>query len=682
MASNTPEYYKEVSLRLNKVLDSVGLAEDIRWKRINMWIQSEEGMCLLYNQTGHCFGSQAEATTTPGLNSDIDIVLCQDIGAIQDFQNWAPRETNVLVVSDENTPPGYVKLQGIYKDQPLLVYNLSNDIYLLDRYGRSVLSHDNSYCTLEADAYHGPAARTYGTHLTQDEVLAVKLYAWPDQASNWLTRKRRYNWPSQETIGLIQQTGALLVPVGHKLSQEKHMEWRVSISYGEKLLMWLFNAIQYKCYILLKMINKCFIKPVVGEDALSSYHLKTCMFYLIENTPAVIWQHDNLLLLIDMCLRLLCIWIEGKICPNYFIPEENMFQCKMYDHMPGQLHNIISNLLRQEGRYLVWISCDNIGEMLVMACETPLTERELRSENVANVFIISAMYLIECMIKCAELYVRRNYLSFESQVRSRIFVCQNPRREVNTIFWKFVCSYNGSKLASESLSEEIPDQRTLYMAQELLLWGSSLDVASGKLKLAAFYIAQSNLKITEDVLNEIHENYSYKILDQNGTYEYILESILSENLSTTQLTSRYIAFPVHYHPSETNCIPKALIPEMFRFIGSDEVDSDEHYVPDIVSIDPKLYLYFLEFLCYHWQNKSLHKKVALGNIIYFIRHEKPNFEDTALNILAYCLLQEGSLEKAYNILCKSMQLKNQHNAAKLPIAVIIKVALNVIHGGQ
>ncbi|KAL3857141.1 hypothetical protein ACJMK2_011836 [Sinanodonta woodiana] len=682
MASNKAEYYKEVSLRLNRILDSVGLAEDIRWKRINMWIQSDEVISLHYNCTAHFFGSQPEATTTPGLNSDIDHVICLNTIAVQNIQNWAPRRINVLVVSDESTPPGYVKLQGICCDQPLPVTNVSNGMYLLDRFGRSVLSHNYSFLSYEADAYHGPAATRYLPGLVQDKVLAVKLYVWPDQASNWLTRKRRYNWPSRETIGLIQEMGALLVPVGHKLSQEQHLEWRVSFSYGEKLLMWLFNSIQYKCYILLKMINKCFIKPVVGDDVLSSYHLKTCMFYLIENTPEAIWQQDNLLLLIDMCLRLLCIWIECKYCPNYFIPEENMFQCKIYGDIPGQLHNILRNLLRHEGRYLVYITCDNVGEKLVMACQTHLTELELQSENVANVFIISVMHLIVLMIQFAELYVRK-YLYFESQIIRRIFVFQNPRREVSTIFWKFLCSYNGSKLASESLSEEIPDQRALDMAQELLLWGSSSDVASGKLKLAAFYIAQSNLQITEDVLNEIHKNYSYRIFDKNKkTHKYILESILSENLSTTQLISRYVAFPVHYHPSEISCIPKALIPEMFRFIGSDEVDSGENYVPDIVSIDPKLYLYFLEFLCYHWQNNILHKKVALGNMIYFIRHEEPSFEDTALNLLAYCLMQEGNFVKAYNILCKSMKLECQHNAAKLQISAIIKIALNVIHGGQ
>ncbi|KAL3857158.1 hypothetical protein ACJMK2_011853 [Sinanodonta woodiana] len=114
------------------------------------------------------------------------------------------------------------------------------------------------------------------------------------------------------------------------------------------------------------MINKCFIQPVVDDDVLSSYHCKTCMFYLIENTPTSMWQPDNLVQCVDLCLRLLYKWIESAICPNYFIPEENMFDCKVYGHVQGQLLDILSNLLLQKCRYLVGISCDNIGQKLMM----------------------------------------------------------------------------------------------------------------------------------------------------------------------------------------------------------------------------------------------------------------------------------------------------------------------------
>ncbi|KAL3857807.1 hypothetical protein ACJMK2_012442 [Sinanodonta woodiana] len=669
MTWNIPEYFKEVSLRLNGVLDAIGLREDIRWKRINMWIQSEEAQACNFGNGSHLFGSQAEGTTTPGLQSDVDTFFPLSTTAVHAVENWVLYTNSVLVVSDENTPPGFVKLQPIENDlQTTGIYCKS------DRYGRSVLCND--YFEMRNDEWerHGPATTYHAynsvTKLSFDIVLGIKLYAWPDQASHWLTRNRRYNWPSQEMIVLIQQTGALLVPVGHKHSQEQHLEWRISISYGEKLLVWFFNSTQYKCYILLKMINKTFIKPVVGDDTLSSYHFKTCMFHLIENTPATIWQPENLLLCVEMCLRLVYVWVEGEICPNYFIPEENMFQCKIYGHISRQLLRVLSNLLNEGCIYLVRISCDNIGEKLVRACQTPLKELKLQGEDAREVIFTSAIMLRVCIQRTVQ-YAFSNDWIFYSRVTVRRFFCHKPRREVHTILRTFLCSFIGSKLAAQSLIDENLDNHSLDMAQEFLLWGSSSDVTSGKLKLAAFYLVQDNLNICKDVLNEIHEKYSYKILDQNNKSRHMLQAILSENLSTSQLISQYIAFPVHYHPSEMNITPKALIIEMFRSTGSDEVFSHKNYLRKLASVDPKVYLYFLDFLCYHRQNKRLHKVVALNNMIFVIQHERLDFMDTALNLLAYCLIQEGIFLGAYNILCKSMKLKKALNASKWQITTIL-----------
>ena len=45
------------------------------------------------------------------------------------------------------------------------------------------------------------------------------------------------------------------------------------------------SSVQFKCFILLKMINKKIVLRQVPHS-LSSYHIKTCMFYMLENTLA------------------------------------------------------------------------------------------------------------------------------------------------------------------------------------------------------------------------------------------------------------------------------------------------------------------------------------------------------------------------------------------------------------
>ncbi|KAL3857526.1 hypothetical protein ACJMK2_012186 [Sinanodonta woodiana] len=672
MTLNIPEYYKEVSLRLNRVLNAVGLGEDIRWRKINIWIQTQK-MLSVTHYDRLLLGSQTEATTTPGLLSDIDTIVPIISTAIQNLESWVPGVHSLLIVSDENTPPGYVKLQLVQNDLPLPIYNKHNDVVKVDRYGRTVLCNKCWKLNI-AEEHNGPAnTDIISERLSIDTVNAVRLHTWPYEASAWLTRSRRHNWPSQRTIDLIQQTGALLVPVGHKASPEKYLEFRLSISFGEKLLVWLFNSTQYKCYILLKMINKSFIKPVVGNDVLSSYHCKTCIFYLLENTPTTMWQPDNLLLCVEMCLRLLYKWTEAKTCPNYFIPDENMFECKVYGHVQGRLLDVLSNLLNQEGRYLTKISCDHIGQKLVRICQSPLLELELEYPGVGAVLGVSVYFQL----------LSAAHLVLDPTGLARLLSSQEVALEVKTFLRKFYYSNIGSKLASLCFSSESPDQRGLDIAHELLLLGSSSDVTSGKLKLAAFYLVIDNLDMCEGVLNEIRANDTYTILYPFHLYQPILEAKLNENLTVSEIISHCTSFPIAYEPlEEMKCIPKALIPEMFRTTGFEQDDPDISYTENIARIDPKVYLHFVEFLCYYRQNKTSHKQAALDNIIYAIQHEHVQFKDTALNLLAHCLRLEGRIINAHKVLMKSMKLKNGHNAAKWHISTFINAAFRFLRGGQ
>ncbi|KAK3576552.1 hypothetical protein CHS0354_011230 [Potamilus streckersoni] len=329
-----------------------------------------------------------------------------------------------------------------------------------------------------------------------------------------------------------------------------------------------------------------------------------------------------------------------------------MLDCKLFGDIQGQLLDVLSDLLKQECRYLVGISCDNIGKKLMMTCQSPLIELKLQGQDVAQVLITSVQFLL-ISFEVATTLVLKDKFIFEPSALYRVVHSHEPRREANAILWKFYSSFIGSKLASKKLSKETPDLHALGIAQEFLLLGSSSDVSSGKLKLAAFYLARDNLGMSEYVLNEIHEHFCYKISEWNIITTHTFQALLTENLSTTRLISQCVAFPVHYQPLEINCVPKALIPEMFRFTGQDQDDSHENDCQEQVRVDPKFYLYFLEFTCHHQQNKSPHKKAAQENMMFAIRHEDLKFMDTSLNLLAYCMMQEGRLVNSFNVLCKS-----------------------------
>ncbi|KAL3859414.1 hypothetical protein ACJMK2_009637 [Sinanodonta woodiana] len=690
---DVPDYYDVVSVRLIKVLDTTELTERIRWKRIEMWTQVEELLTVAWcDNKGkfHIFGSQTEATTTAGLRSDLDVLSYSILETVlEDLQSWKPGPVAYLMIMDDNTPPGYVKLQQVYANIPLPVYNLQTEGIMLDRNGRSSLYNNNLY--LKPDFFvehHGPAI-TFTDRLSEngicqsyDTVRALRSHSWPSIASEWITRHRKHNWPSTETIASIQQSGIFVVPVGDKLSLEKHLEWRISFSYGEKILVWLLNPTQYKCYAILKMINKYLIKKRFGEKVLTSYHWKTCMFYMIETTPSVLWQPQNLLRCIELCLMKMCNWIEECNCPNYFIPAENMFLDKVNGPVERNLSDMLHDLLRQKGRYLTMIPYDGIGQKLNIACQSPITPiNDEKNDITRYMMLVTMMNLVNIRTTWFKL------LRYGVQITSPLFKRLSShavRQEIRTILQIFYCSNIGSHLASQCLKQQTVDQVGLNMAYEFLLLGSASDVASGKLKLATFYHLQNNVILAEKILQNIKNNYTVLVSNvlTEEIKDYIIFRIVNENISATDVVRYLLAFPVPYLPSEMYCTPKALIPEMFRSTGTWQGSLDlclDHWQEWAV-VDPKIYLYFLQHQCYHQQNKITHKMVALNNMIWVIRHEQLKYKDTALNLLAFCLKEDGSLIQSYTVLSMSMKLKNHHNAAKWHIARLVNAAFKWLGG--
>ncbi|KAL3860138.1 hypothetical protein ACJMK2_010303 [Sinanodonta woodiana] len=555
---------------------------------------------------------------------------------------------------------------------------------MLDAYGRSVLYNKHKGVKLDsAYTLHGPAnTKYYSSGFSTDTVIAHRALSWPYMALEWIKRKRNHNWPSQETIAVIQQSGTLLVPVGQPISPEGHLEWRISLSYGEKILVWQFSSTQYKCYVLLKMINKYFIQPKVGDNMLTSYHCKTCMFYLIESTPATLWQPQNLLTCIELCLKKLRTWVEEGNCPNYFIPEENMFMGKVYGHIQSNLANVLHDLIRQNGKYLTGIPIFKIGQNLIRACQSPVTEIDNEQNHFDSTLVSVSFMLLSIKavwFKLLETGILINPLILEMMSSFNV-----ARQEICTILRSFCCSSLGSYLASKCCQEDGIDQEGLDMAHEFLLLGSHSDVASGKLKLAAFYLMQNNVVTAESILEHIEKNYTFLVVsvDSETTNDIVHLRIEDENLSTSELVRNYYAFPVPYLPSEICCTPRALIPETFRTTGSNQSSQDPYFDfrQSWAVVDPKLYLHFLEYQCYHQQYKFRQKMAALENMIWVIRYEDLEYKDTALNLLAYCLKQEGFLVAAYKVLFMSVKLRNHNNGAKWQIGCFINTAFRCLGG--
>lgn len=163
-----------------------------------------------------------------------------------------------------------------------------------------------------------------------DFVPAIPCPVWPHEAAEWVIRKRCRGWPSPSLIERCVEQGCYnIVKKAHDNSNNPNIELRFSFSYAETELIPSWYPEQTEIYMSLKRI-KSFVSHNLssfGQDysILSSYHIKTLMFWSIEQKSSEFWAAENI---VESSRQLLCEMIEWLIdrrCPNYFIRSNNMF---------------------------------------------------------------------------------------------------------------------------------------------------------------------------------------------------------------------------------------------------------------------------------------------------------------------------------------------------------------------
>ncbi|KAH3774108.1 hypothetical protein DPMN_175481 [Dreissena polymorpha] len=429
MSNNIREYMAHVSRHLFKVLDIAGASEYVRNTRqqcelvgdvlASLTYGIEEGDVAIYT-----FGSMSEGTTTPGMNSDTDTMMCFQLYPVfetkadvtfEDMNTKYGKKygdndyTYFLMLNDGETPIGFCKLEiilGIVMEPTNPNFSLH---VCMDINGRCVITNSCMVDAMDQDERNGPAATTYKRpgFTDLDYIPSFRCAKWPSVAEEFLTRKRKYGFPSTDMAADFASFGIFFVPTGHSDSLEKHLQWRLSFSLQERKIMLNLNPTQFKCYILLKMIKEDFVKAAVPGKSLTSYQCKTSIFWSIEKTHPSIWVESNLVACLVKCLHLLKIWIRNGFVPNFFMPPVSIWKgskaiCKM-------VTCIIDSILKDPIEYLLSLKCDRVGSLLRRSLETCIEVGQKRQEETEK----SDNYFREAK-RTLHLSVHRLHYSFSS----------------------------------------------------------------------------------------------------------------------------------------------------------------------------------------------------------------------------------------------------------------------------
>lgn len=137
-----------------------------------------------------------------------------------------------------------------------------------------------------------------------DIVFSLHCPDWPSQANEWLERRRNYKQPNKAIISKIETYGVDIVPKSSKIDRPKstwcliksvlssssadeiaeglELEWRLSFSVAEMLLIQQWNPVQKSCFRAMKTLRNDYL----SKYGVKSYALKNIMFYMVE-------EHDE-----------------------------------------------------------------------------------------------------------------------------------------------------------------------------------------------------------------------------------------------------------------------------------------------------------------------------------------------------------------------------------------------------
>nr|XP_022340884.1 uncharacterized protein LOC111135261 [Crassostrea virginica]XP_022340885.1 uncharacterized protein LOC111135261 [Crassostrea virginica] len=308
-------------------------------------------------------GSQREGFQLD--DSDVDYLIWSDDQQVfWDYSQMIGKNilTNALILCDSSeSPPGYTLLWLPLKAAYGMV--LSSCVEINGALYISSAKYRERTCTLRGahSTVHGPCSS--GTHhsvLDYDYAHGFVSDFWPPSASSW--KSRCHSWPQRHVVDNIVRSGCHFVAIGHRLCPGNHAdnEWRISFSQAEQKLVYAMNHTQFLVYGLLKLFVKEINNELSEEEKLlCSYHMKTIIFWAIQKNTIALWYPQNLLAGSWVCFKLLLKCVYEGVCPNFFIPEDNMFLNKIHGAAQRKLFAQLYGLYEKGIAFLLLIPSIN-----------------------------------------------------------------------------------------------------------------------------------------------------------------------------------------------------------------------------------------------------------------------------------------------------------------------------------
>ena len=680
ISSETP-VDKSISNKLCNILDSIGYSGDTRrfLRESNTTMEVLDTLCIkLADRDFSCniFGSQSEGTHVTTQMSKLDAcvsyLFCRnDCEVIHDISDASPKKKlDLLMVSDEISRPGYVKLQVVLDGVPQTTKTCKHELPENTKpdYKNRICVYQTHPDMLRVDKHMGLETTT--KMITgQSDILydSYRCGSWPDVAKSWQNRARQYNWPSRYDLEQMKTLGILLVPVGCFDSIERHLEFKICFLLQERYLMDNLNQTQHKCYVLLKMINNSIITHFVKEPALVSYHLKMCLLNVIENTEGDIWVPRNLLSCVRHCLNCVLKCTISGMCANYFIPEENLFRGRIHGELQSKLRNVLEMLLKSDFDFLLHIQCGNVGSFLEKAIKSShLTigvDHAILSDGIESyierdkfIVLVKDRIMSICYDKDIDICVQQ-HLKMLKRLKEIDSLAEHSKNEtqralelalpyVELSFMDNLVAWTKKK---ESCQMDIED--VLYSQQ----WNDNAKISnafSAKLKQASYMLLLGFRQASLQILETLKGLLDLCKISICGC-RFFLNTVITNEVKTQLKQTSEKEFRTKQCMPCLVFLPTELVPEAIKNeMNSSETSTMSESTPyrfgnNWAVVDSKVLLFYLLYLNHSELQMATEALEDIENLLEVLETD-PNLghKETGWNILGWIYSKEGQHDRA------------------------------------
>ena len=605
-------------------------------------------------------GSQCEGFRFASSDKDW-MWICRDIRVM--FSLFTEHQYNggqTLLLAERNaTKPGFVLLRLLNPSAKSRVTRAcvphEDGYYVGSQKWRDHETADLPYLTP-----HGPCGTTVKGTIETDFAYCIKSDKLPEEAHCFVRRLHRTGWPSTSTLQRIVSEGCHFVAIGAKESPTELIEWRISFSATEKILIHSMNHFQFLCYGLLKI----FLKEAIDNNTeikglLCSYFLKTALFWEIS-TNSLVWNASNFLSCFWICFQRLLDWINNEYCPNFFIPENNMFAGKIKGAARSLLLNYLVPLY-QEG-YNCLLRCPSLQHTLYAIIHLPLLA------NMADTIDESEKCQVEVELIMEIWNSKQGFSTIKSKITKQIQDLENiiftNDAELEQEILQLWRNYLIQNLSIISCIGDSVDGDADHSRQPSITTMPVID-ATRHLLYTALYHYRRGMYI--DAISLLH---GAKKKLQHPHLIYVWTGIVGkyraaggEHKPFTQMMKEIVAWPVVLKTDVT-------IPELTL----EHQAAASHSIYHII-VPPLVFTNFLCFLCYQQTGRIQEAGSALQELSILVQyddsyHIQPREKAISWQILGICQEMSGDKQGAY---------QSYNNALQQEISEIGQASLMRIH---